>query len=232
MNTLTKELVWYSLDNISFFLSPMWVIRYTFTQYSFTIEEFYSIVYLYHSWGHKWNLTCTGLLALAHCLSKLFILHKKNCLHRNHTQKKTWSHTLENRSKFLRIFRPVTASNPDKVFDVKMLSVPKVKTLLTFAKFQSAIPGTRAASTHVCRILIKFEDTMSNNKIFLNILIYSLYFPSHLCQHFYKWFNSCQSYQGTMVLATDTPLTHFHRGNHTHIAVANFHDIVFPSLHP
>jgi hypothetical protein len=47
------------------------------------------------------------------------------------------------------------ASNPDKVFDGKMLSVPKVKTLLTFSKFQSSVPGTRAASTHVCRILNK-----------------------------------------------------------------------------
>jgi len=86
---------------------------------------------------------------------QLFILHEKNCLCRSHTQKKTWSHTLENRSKFLRIFWPVTASNPDKVFDVKMLSVPKVKALLTFAKFQSSIPGTRAASSHVCRIINK-----------------------------------------------------------------------------
>lgn len=35
-----------------------------------------------------------------------------------------------------------------------------------------------------------------------------------------------------MVLATDTQLTHFQGGNHTHIAMANFHDIVFPSLCP
>jgi hypothetical protein len=88
---------------------------------------------------------------------QLFILHKKNCLCRNHIQKKTWSHTLENISKFLRIFRPVTASNPDKVFDVKMLSVPKVKTLRHLPNFnlQSSIPGTRAASTHVCQIINK-----------------------------------------------------------------------------
>jgi hypothetical protein len=35
-----------------------------------------------------------------------------------------------------------------------------------------------------------------------------------------------------MVLATDKPLTHFQRGNHTHIAMAIFYDIVFPFLCP